>query len=184
MQLANWAVAMGHPDEGRHIIYLFRRSQAIEGSMIEIPFALSYAWLDEFQFRSLYLIVLFWAFGSVIFWRARRMNSMAPSEKDAYIKFVKSRREPEGYIQPFKPFVYALENCLPVVKLGQDDAWAPDPRAEPTDWFPESSRWAYWNNWLPKLTYRRLSFLRWAIILAGWLLALILAGAIGERFKS
>jgi hypothetical protein len=158
--------------------------QAMAGSWIKLPFSLLYDWLEEDPTKSLYLILLLGVFGSVIFWRARRMNSMAPSEKDAYDKFATSRQAPAGYVPPFNGIVYALENCLPVVKLGQDDAWAPDPRAEPTDWFPESSRWAYWNNWLPKLTYRRLSFLRWAIILAGWLLALILAGAIGERFKS
>jgi hypothetical protein len=41
-----------------------------------------------------------------------------------------------GVSAPFNPVVYALENVLPVVKLGQDSAWAPDPEANGS-WLPE-----------------------------------------------
>jgi hypothetical protein len=34
-----------------------------------------------------------------------------------------------------------------------------------------------------RLDYKRLMLLRWALILLGWGLALILAAAIGEQFK-
>jgi len=28
---------------------------------------------------------------------------------------------------PFNPFIYSVENCIPLVKLGQDESWQPDP---------------------------------------------------------
>ena len=66
----------------------------------------------------------------------------------------------------FQPVIYTLENVLPVVKLGQDDLWAPDPL--------KSSKPIYWS----------LMLMRWFLIIAGYIQGAILAAALGARFRS
>jgi hypothetical protein len=62
-----------------------------------------------------------------------------------------------------------LENSLPLVKLGQDDKWAPDSSLTPKHWFTN---------------YQFLAGFRWSLILAGWAQATILAAALSNRFKT
>lgn len=74
---------------------------------------------------------------------------------------------PAGAAYPrFSSFVYTLENTLPVVKLGQDAAWAP--RAEQEGWG------IYWV----------LAGVRWVLILSGWAMGIILGAAITARFRA
>jgi hypothetical protein len=101
---------------------------------------------------------------------------MAPTEKDAYDEF-REGRTPVRY-QPFNPLIYSVENCIPLVKLGQDDRWQPDPnpqRRVPAVAVGKLSRavdsmldfvvrdWA--------VTPRALRWFRWIMIGLGWLLA-------------
>jgi hypothetical protein len=181
MQLAKLIEANGDRDGAKRVIYEFSRQQARSEKPLFRSATYIYDKLDEQPFRILVPILGLWAVGSLVFWRARRMNAMAPTEKDAYDEFEGSRKLPSQYSR-FNPAVYALENVLPVVKLGQDDAWGPNPQAKPESWFPNRPRLA-WTRWLPGFNYRWLSILRWTLILFGWALALILASAIGERFK-
>lgn len=113
--------------------------------------------------------------GSLVFWRAHRMRAMAPTDSSVYDKFT-HKLPLDGYV-PFHPGIYALENVLPVDKFGQDSAWAPNPEAVST------KRHTDWRRWLPCIEYRWLARLRWTLIVLGWALALILAGAIADRFK-
>lgn len=193
MQVAKILEASGNPDGAKHVLYELRRQQASAANprprsrydlLEEQPLRLAtslYDLLEEQPLRVAYPILLLWLFGSVIFWRAHRMKAMVPSNKDAYEEFRKSGETPEHYI-PFSPTIYALENVLPVVKLGQDDAWRPNPDAKPANWFP---RWKHmaWTRWLPSMNYPWLATLRWTLILLGWALALILGAAISERFR-
>ena len=103
-------------------------------------------------------------------------KAMAPREKDAYDDFSKNDTRPSR-LPPFNPIVYTLENVLPVVKFGQDDAWAPNPQLD------APSRES-WKRWLPRFSYNWLAFARLVLIILGWALALILAGVIGNLFKS
>jgi hypothetical protein len=78
----------------------------------------------------------------------------------------------------YQPFVYTLENAVPLVKLGMDDKWTPNPSPEfCRPWFPK----------LPYLffvsTYGILVFTRWFLIVWGWAQATILAAAVADRFK-
>jgi hypothetical protein len=93
---------------------------------------------------------------------------MGPTDVGAYAAWADGKAFPNAYPR-FQPFVYTLENALPLVKLGQDDKWAPDPRYRPTT----------------RLTsYRFLSGFRWFLIVIGWFQATLLATAIGSRFKA
>jgi hypothetical protein len=58
--------------------------------------------------------------------RAQRVGAMAPSDKDAYAEFREGKGTQVRY-QPFSPLIYSVENCTPLVKLGQDERWQPDP---------------------------------------------------------
>lgn len=62
----------------------------------------------------------------------------------------------------FTPLVYAIENALPIIKLGQDDKWTPDPRNS-----------AYW--WL--------SITRWCLIAFGWIAGLLLVYGVNQRIR-
>jgi hypothetical protein len=104
------------------------------------------------------------------------MRAMAPTDKEALKLF--EEHQPNSSHLPFQPAIYALELVLPVVKLGQDNIWGPNPRFEP----PERS--SGWRRLIPRISYQSLAILRWTLILLGWALALILVGAIGSKFKS
>jgi hypothetical protein len=178
MQLAQYVQSLGNPAGSKKILYEMKRIRGWRegfwtGFKTSVP-----DYIDVNPWRITYFIGLLWLFGSVIFWRARRMNekAMAPREKGAYDDFSKDGARPQN-VPPFNPIVYTLENVLPVVKFGQDDAWGPNPQLEP------SSR-ENWKRLLPSFSYRWLAFARMVLIILGWALALILAGVIGDLFKS
>jgi hypothetical protein len=64
--------------------------------------------------------------GWFILRRAKISGTMCPTDQDAYKSFKGARGSPV-YCPPLKPFIYSLENSLPLVKLGQVDHWQPDP---------------------------------------------------------
>jgi hypothetical protein len=178
MQLAQYVQNVGNPAGVKKVLYTMKRIQAwsesyLTGFKSSVP-----DYIDENPWRITYFIGVLWLFGSVIFWRARRMNekAMAPREKDAYDDFSKNDTRPSSQLPPFNPIVYTLENVLPVVKFGQDDAWAPNPQLD------APSRKG-WKRWLPRFSYNWLAFARLVLIILGWALALILAGVIGDLFK-
>jgi hypothetical protein len=78
----------------------------------------------------------------------------------------------------YQPFVYKLKNAVPLIKLGMDEKWAPNPSPEFCGaWYP---RWP----WLYFIsTYGVLVFFRWALIVWGWAQATILAAALTDRFR-
>ena len=176
LQLATFFDDRGNSTGGKQVRYMMGRVQGFSQGRLTRAASLPFDIVEENPMRICYPIAVLWLAGSLIFWRARRLRAMAPTDKDAYELFTQGVAIP-GYI-PFHPAVYALEAVLPVVKFGQDSAWAPDPAVRKT--------WARkrWQRALPGIEYRWLARLRWTLIVFGWALALILAGAIGSRFKS
>ena len=116
---------------------------------------------------------------------------MAPTEKDAYIAFRACGRLPAQY-PPFNPLIYSVEVCVPLVKLGQDDRWQPDPVAcPPAEAPPEvASRRRRIEHWLaahildPFVTPTRLHWIRWIMIGFGWLLVTFFVAGITGIVKS
>jgi hypothetical protein len=102
---------------------------------------------------------------------------MIPATKD---RFDPKARVAMAHYPPFQPFVYTLENALPLVKLGQDDKWTPDPNhvVQP---LPAEAGCFDWLRWAH--SYWCLTICRWLLILSGWLQATILAAAIANRFN-
>ncbi len=124
---------------------------------------LAFARLEEQPLRILVTVLTCVIFGSAVFWPMQA--HFGPTNAAAYntvnVQAGKSIAYPK-----FQPVVYALENVLPVVKLGQDDHWAPDAG--------RSSFRLYWT----------LMFVRWFLIMAGYIQGLILAAALSTRFRN
>ncbi|MGA2169090.1 MAG: hypothetical protein ABSG62_12840 [Terracidiphilus sp.] len=188
VQLANLLNASGDPEGAREVLYAYRRRSRGRNVLLRggtYPTDHLEQWpLDIWE-----PIAALGLLGSLIFWRAHRMSMMAPAEKEAFKEFHETGKLPERYA-PFSPIIYTLENVLPVVELGQDSAWYPNPQAAPGSLLPDwpkwlkntAERWAL-TRWVFRLNYRRLAALRWSLILLGWALAIILAGAISGLFK-
>ena len=189
MQLAKLLEATGDIEGSKHVVYEYHRWRA--RASVWRPFTFFYDQAVEQPLRVAFPIALFWGIGSLVFWRAHRMGAMKSAAKASKDDGDGRAVTPAAPI-PFNPVVYTLENVLPVVKLGQDEAWAPDPKASEGTWLPEwkwlapVKNWAEkWNltRWAIRLNYPRLALLRWTLILVGWALALVLGAAIGEQFK-
>jgi hypothetical protein len=181
VQLANFLRASGDPEGAREVLYTYRRRSRGQGLLLRggtYPIDLFEQWPLGISVP----ILFFGSIGSLIFWRAHRMKMMAPTEKEAYEEFHKTGKLPERYA-PFNAIIYSLENVLPVVKLGQDRDWAPDPQAGKASSLPERGKRRALTRRVPRLNYRWLAVSRWLLILLGWALAIILAGAIGGIFK-
>jgi hypothetical protein len=177
-QLAQYVRGSGNPAGAQKVLYNMRRIQAWNQGPLTGCKSLVPDYLDENPWRVTYFIGAFWGIGSLIFWRARRINAkaIAPKEKAAYEEFSGKGTLPPN-VPPFNPVVYALENVLPVVKFGQDDAWGPNPAFRP-------AQRNGWRRWLPRYSYSWLALARLLLIILGWALAIILAGVIGGLFKS
>jgi hypothetical protein len=116
------------------------------------------------------------ALGWIVHRRAQRVGAMAPTDKDAYDEFRKGQ-SPVPY-QPFNPLIYSVENCIPLVRLGQDERWQPDP--DPQRLARPVAGGRFWRvvdlvldflvpDWA--VTPVALRWFRWIMIGLGWLLA-------------
>lgn len=136
-------------------------------------------------------ITLLAVLGLVIHRRAEVAKAMAPTDKDAYKEFRTNGKIPDGY-PPFSPLVYTIENCIPLVKFGQDDRWQPDPNPAPKSIprFQEQGIWARLKYWfritLPTwiVTPQALRGLRWTMIALGWVLATFFVAGLSGLIKS
>ncbi|MDT8069202.1 MAG: hypothetical protein ROO76_13635 [Terriglobia bacterium] len=182
MQLAKVLEAHGNAAGAENVIYEFRRQQVHAASPLVRLTTLPFDLLEEQPLGVLWPMGLSWLIGSLVFWRAHRMKAMAPTDKEAYEEFRKSKKAPTTY-PTFNPVVYALENILPVVKFGHDNAWGPDPLKTAQTKFPGRPK-MQWTRWLPGLNYRWLAVFRWTLILFGWTLVIILIAAINRSFRN
>lgn len=80
--------------------------------------------------RALVCSVGLTALGWIIYRRSYLAGTMAPTDEEAYKDF-KAKSEVLTHYPNFSPFVYSVENSLPLVKLGQADKWQPDPEVTP-----------------------------------------------------
>jgi hypothetical protein len=65
----------------------------------------------------------------VLYRRSYLAGNIVPKEKDAYESFRRDGQPPDYYTR-FAPMVYAVENSLPLLKLGQEDSWHPEPNPD------------------------------------------------------
>jgi hypothetical protein len=137
--------------------------------------------------RALGWLVSLTLLGTLLFGLGYLGGSMAPTEREAYACFEKQGWPPRHY-QQFNPLVYSLENSVPLLRLGQDSVWAPNPGPREQEYhgavnfapFKWLGRWSgkYLPAWhtAPWL----LRCYRWLQIVSGWMLAtLFVAGVTG-----
>jgi hypothetical protein len=125
------------------------------------------AHVEKNPWSILWLFLPLLMIGTSVFWWAAVTGKMQPTSADAYFAWASGKPFPVAYPR-FNPWVYTLENELPLVKFGMDDKWAPDPnlitrRNANTYWF--------------------LACFRWVLILAGWIQGIMLSIGINRRFR-
>jgi hypothetical protein len=129
--------------------------------------AIAFAWLEEAPLRIGYSIAFTVLTGWLIFGIAGCNRLLAPTDPAADKAFRANADLPAGYPE-LNTLAYTFENAVPLVKLGQDEKWAPD-----RTWFPKESPAGYW----------LLVCTRWALILSGWFQGAVLGAALLGRFK-
>jgi len=168
MQLAELLKAKGDNPGAKRVIFEMRQQRAASSWLLLRFGKILFARLEEQPLRILLPILLLTLLGSGVFKYAEIEGSIAPTNREVYIAWSKGRPYDAAYPR-FNPIIYSLENGLPLVKLGQDDKWAPDLSHQSTSWITN---------------YTVLSWFRWFLILAGWAQATVLASAISTRFKT
>jgi hypothetical protein len=140
--------------------------------------------------RALWPLLAMSGLGWIIYRRSYLRGAMAPKDKEAYQAF-KEQGRPPSYYGNFSPLVYSVENCAPLVNLGQADHWGPDPnptlQERPTSivrgrFARLRKAWNAATNALDRLAEspRFLRIFVWIQILLGWLFAtLFVAGVTG-----
>jgi len=163
IQLSKLLDAKGDRKGAKHVIFALRQEQAKQYRPVHRFLSVLVALLEENPLRVLWSLTILIVLGTLLFWNAERGGAMVPRDREAYTAWAQGKPYGSGYPK-FQPIIYTVENALPLVKLGQDDKWAPDPSRRP----------AYY--WL-------LAGFRWFLIFFGWFQATLLATAIGGRFK-
>jgi hypothetical protein len=80
------------------------------------------------------LLAVYWmaglsGLGWILYRRAYLAGNIVPKEEGACKSFKRDGQPPDHHTA-FAPLVYAVENSLPLVKLGQEDTWHPEPNPE------------------------------------------------------
>jgi hypothetical protein len=167
MQLRDLLERKGDRKGAKYVLFRFRCLQAEKSWILWQWLKILFARLEENPLRILYTITLAVFLGSLVFGYAGARGALTPTEPEAYKAFTSGKPMPAAY-PTLNPVIYTLENAVPLMKLGQDEKWAPDRRYTGTNWFT--------NYWF-------LMWWRWLLILSGWVQATVLAAALSGRFK-
>jgi hypothetical protein len=194
MQLRELLERRGDRKGAKHVHFRFRCLQAQGGWTLWRWLRIAFAWLEEDLLRILLPISCTVALGTLVFAGAARSVAMIetvqtqPAMIATYSESAKGvPRKPDESNKPvsvhytsFQPFIYTLENAVPLAKLGMDERWMPDLQHQPQPWFPRHP-WLDGLKWFN--SYGFLVWSRWALILSGWVQATVLAAALADRFK-
>lgn len=167
MQLRDLLERKGDRKGSKHVLFRFHRLQAENEGFLRRRWAIAFAWLEEAPGRIWRSIACVLLLGWLVFGYAGSHGALAPTEAEAYKAFIAGSPPPSAYPR-LNPFLYTLDNAVPLVKLGQDEKWAPDRRYPETNWFTN-----YW-------------FLVWSrvvLIYLGWFQSGVLGAALLRRFK-
>jgi hypothetical protein len=179
VQLAKHLELANNKAGAKHVLFELRRLQAQKSWRPWRDARIVFAWLEKVPALITYSILLTLALGTLTFAGADHSGAMIPTARD------KDGQPLAGaalrHYPRFQSFIYTLENAVPLVKLGVDDKWAPDPANGGKAWFPKKPclDWLGWFN-----SYDFLTWSRWGIIILGWFQAAVLGTALTSRFKS
>lgn len=172
MWLAKLFKEKGQDGDARWVLLNFRVRQAIAGNWLKLPHRVLLALLSWEPLLVLlpFSLILLW--GHQTYQKAWDQHQIRPTASNVFIQ------EPAGtpttqadqyaHAYPvFNPWIYTLENELPLVRFGMDEKWAPDPN------LAQGNAKTYW--WLAGF--------RWFLILAGWVQGILLTFGITRRFR-
>jgi hypothetical protein len=186
MQLTRLLEAKGNRKGAKHVIFKYRALLAHAQNKLWVLrwLEIASAWIEEAPIlRICWSIALSLIVGTFIFAGASRSGAMLESVQIQPNAAVLPNRESKPasiHYPPFQPFVYTLENAVPLVKLGMDERWMPDQRHVPQPWF-QQVLWLDWLKWFNSYGFLMVS--RWGLIVWGWVQATILAVSVADRFK-
>jgi hypothetical protein len=194
MQLRDLLERKGDRKGAKYVLFRFRCLQAQESWTPLRWWRIAFAWLEEDLLRILLPISCTVALGTLVFAGAVRSGAMietvqtqpamistySESAKGAPRKSDESDKPVSIHYTSFQPFIYTLENAVPLVKLGMDERWMPDLQHQPRPWFPRHP-WLDGLKWFN--SYGFLVWSRWLLILSCWFQATVLAAALADRFK-
>ncbi|MGD0547699.1 MAG: hypothetical protein ABR991_07695 [Terracidiphilus sp.] len=193
MQLRDLLERKGDRKGAKYVLRRFRWLQAQQSWFLWRWWKMIFAWLEENPLRIGYSILFTLTLGTFVFAGAVRSGAMIetvqtqPAMIASYFEITKDTpRKPDESTKPvsihytsFQPFVYTLENAVPLVKLGMDERWMPDLQHQPQLWCQIG--WLGWLKWFN--SYGFLVWFRWLLIVWGWIQATVLAAAVADRFK-
>jgi hypothetical protein len=200
MQLRELLEKKGDHKGAKYVLFRFNCLKAQKSWILWRWLKKYFAWLEEKPLRILWTIAGVVVLGTINFWvadskqammetvrilptaavdenRCAQQNMSGQEDNNKHADWCRANPVSIHY-PPFNPFVYSLENCLPIVKLGMDDRWMPSKDNKFTEpWFPNHPKFKRFNY------YGFLVFCRWFLILFGWVQATVLVAALSHRFK-
>lgn len=167
LQLSSHMEGKGDHEAAKHVIFNYHCLLVAQKWPLWRGLLVAFFWLEENPVRIGLSIAAALLIGWLVFSHAATSGALAPTDPEAYKAFTSGNPMPAAY-PVLNPFIYTVDNAVPLVHLGQDDKWAPDKRHPSTD---------------PFTSYWFLMWARWLLILSGWFQATIFAAAISGIFK-
>ena len=182
MQLRDLLERKGDRKGAKYVLFRFRCLQAQKSWTFWRWLRIDFAWLEEAPIRIFWSIAFTLTVGTMIFAGAFSSGAMLASvqiQPNAVLSNGESKNLSAHYPLS-QSFLYTLENAVPLVKLGIDEKWMPDPKHKPQPWFPQF-RWLDWLGWFNSYWFLVVS--RVLLICLGWFHAGVLGAALLRRFK-
>jgi hypothetical protein len=182
MQLRDLLERKGDRKGAKYVLFRFRCLQAQKSWTFWRWLRIAFAWLEEAPIRICWSIAFTLTVGTMIFAGAFSSGAMLASvqiQPNAVLSNGESKNLSAHYPLS-QSFLYTLENAVPLVKLGMDEKWMPDPKHKPQPWFPQF-RWLDWLGWFNSYWFLVVS--RVLLICLGWFHAGVLGAALLRRFK-
>jgi hypothetical protein len=182
IQLRDLLERKGDRKGAKYVLFRFRCLQAQKSWTFWRWLRIAFAWLEEAPIRICWSIAFTLTVGTMIFAGAFSSGAMLASvqiQPNAVLSNGESKNLSAHYPLS-QSFLYTLENAVPLVKLGMDEKWMPDPKHKPQPWFPQF-RWLDWLGWFNSYWFLVVS--RVLLICLGWFHAGVLGAALLRRFK-
>jgi hypothetical protein len=172
VRLSNLFKERGEENQARWVLLGYRVRLAVAGHWLLLPVRVCLAFLSWEPLLVLIPFLLILYCGAKTYQQAWDEQLIRPTAAEAWVQKPASSTPPRaaqfaGAYPYFNPWIYTLENELPLAKFGMDDKWAADPNL-----IAQGKAAVYW----------RLAGLRWFLILAGWAQGILLTLGINRRF--
>ena len=172
VRLSNLFKDKGEESQARRVLIGYRLRMAVAGHWLLLPVRFCLAFLSWEPLLVLLPFLLILYCGAQTYQRAWDEQLIRPTAAEAWVQKPAAPASPRagqfaGAYPYFNPWIYTLENELPLARFGMDDKWAADPNL-----IAQGKAASYW----------RLAGLRWFLILAGWAQGILLTLGINRRF--